>query len=145
MLYDPEGKASFLLYFTGSVLHLFIQNSGVNEKQTFPHLHLDIWFFMWQRCTYFFDSSPVVPVFYNVVWLLADSVISLFLMQWVPPNLSVPILNLVDVVFQLKDGGWIRFVVFSPSYLNTCFFSFSNFTSCYFKSGTCIHITPNSM
>ncbi|KAJ6826694.1 uncharacterized protein M6B38_371730 [Iris pallida] len=28
--------------------------------------------------------------------------------EWVPPNLSVPIFNLVDVVFQLQDGGWIR-------------------------------------
>ncbi|XP_042463182.1 uncharacterized protein LOC122046516 isoform X2 [Zingiber officinale] len=28
--------------------------------------------------------------------------------ECVPPNLSVPILNLVDVIFQLKDGGWIR-------------------------------------
>ncbi|CAI9114127.1 OLC1v1014780C1 [Oldenlandia corymbosa var. corymbosa] len=28
--------------------------------------------------------------------------------EWVPPNLSLPIFNLVDVVFQLQDGGWIR-------------------------------------
>lgn len=28
--------------------------------------------------------------------------------EWVSPNLSVPVLNLVDVVFQLQDGGWIR-------------------------------------
>lgn len=32
-----------------------------------------------------------------------------FLMQWIPPNLSVPILDLVDVLFQLHDGGWIRY------------------------------------
>lgn len=28
--------------------------------------------------------------------------------EWISPNLSVPMLDLVDVVFQLHDGGWIR-------------------------------------
>ncbi|KAI8529547.1 hypothetical protein RHMOL_Rhmol12G0233600 [Rhododendron molle] len=28
--------------------------------------------------------------------------------EWVQPNLSAPLLELVDVVFQLQDGGWIR-------------------------------------
>ncbi|XP_078431779.1 phox (PX) domain-containing protein isoform X2 [Wolffia australiana] len=32
--------------------------------------------------------------------------------EWIPPNLSTPILDLVDVVFQLNDGGWIRRQVF---------------------------------
>jgi sorting nexin-13 len=29
-------------------------------------------------------------------------------LQWMAPNLSVPLFHLVDVVFQLQDGGWIR-------------------------------------
>ncbi|KAJ4749724.1 Sorting nexin-13 [Rhynchospora pubera] len=28
--------------------------------------------------------------------------------EWTPPNLTVPLLNLVDVIFQVQDGGWIR-------------------------------------
>ncbi|KAG8086531.1 hypothetical protein GUJ93_ZPchr0010g10236 [Zizania palustris] len=28
--------------------------------------------------------------------------------DWMGPNLSVPLFHLVDVVFQLQDGGWIR-------------------------------------
>ncbi|KAI4387018.1 hypothetical protein MLD38_004885 [Melastoma candidum] len=28
--------------------------------------------------------------------------------EWVPPNLSIPLLDLVEVVFQVQDGGWIR-------------------------------------
>ncbi|XP_022763322.1 uncharacterized protein LOC111308904 isoform X3 [Durio zibethinus] len=29
--------------------------------------------------------------------------------EWTPPNVSVPLLNLVDKVFQLKRRGWLRF------------------------------------
>ncbi|XP_057737781.1 uncharacterized protein LOC130955023 [Arachis stenosperma] len=32
--------------------------------------------------------------------------------EWTPPNVSVPILNLVDNVFQLKRRGWLRRQVF---------------------------------
>ncbi|RVW61319.1 hypothetical protein CK203_020672 [Vitis vinifera] len=32
----------------------------------------------------------------------------LYSLQWAPPNVSVPLLNLVDKVFQLKRRGWLR-------------------------------------
>jgi sorting nexin-13 len=31
-----------------------------------------------------------------------------FDVQWSPPKVSVPLLNLVDVIFQLQGRGWIR-------------------------------------
>ncbi|KAJ6852881.1 uncharacterized protein M6B38_252795 [Iris pallida] len=32
--------------------------------------------------------------------------------EWMPPNVSVPLLNLVDKIFQLKRRGWLRRQVF---------------------------------
>ncbi|KAL8217405.1 hypothetical protein R6Q57_020778 [Mikania cordata] len=40
--------------------------------------------------------------------IIDDDDDSVFPSEWVPPNLSIPILDLVDVVFQLQDGGWVR-------------------------------------
>lgn len=36
--------------------------------------------------------------------------IHIFFLQWTPPNVTVPILNLVDNIFQLKKRGWLRYV-----------------------------------
>ncbi|CAN4086847.1 unnamed protein product [Withania somnifera] len=33
---------------------------------------------------------------------------SSFPVEWIPPKVSAPVLDLVDVIFQLQDGGWIR-------------------------------------
>ncbi|KAK7308559.1 hypothetical protein VNO77_42176 [Canavalia gladiata] len=34
-------------------------------------------------------------------------------LTWTPPNVTVPILNLVDNIFQLKKRGWLRYITLS--------------------------------
>lgn len=41
-----------------------------------------------------------------------------FFLQWTPSNVSVPLLNLVDKIFQLKRRGWLRWAIFMSYFKN---------------------------
>ncbi|KAJ8450834.1 hypothetical protein Cgig2_032459 [Carnegiea gigantea] len=53
------------------------------------------------------DGTASLPVMYHPI----DDPVGVP-PEWTPPNVSVPVLNLVDKVFQLNKRGWIRRQVF---------------------------------
>ncbi|KAK9136209.1 hypothetical protein Syun_015539 [Stephania yunnanensis] len=59
------------------------------------------------------DPVGMPPEIFNLVTSILDvppdSMVSA---QWTPPNVSVPLLNLVDKMFQLNRRGWLRRQVF---------------------------------
>lgn len=46
------------------------------------------------------------------IWNLYVYLLFGFFLQWTPSNVSVPLLNLVDKIFQLKRRGWLRWAIF---------------------------------
>lgn len=59
------------------------------------------------------NPTSVLQQFFIVLNLATFQICSFFnlfcsFLQWTPPNVSVPLLNLVDKLFQLKKRGWLR-------------------------------------
>jgi hypothetical protein len=55
-------------------------------------------------------------------YFLSSSYIWFLKMQWTPPNVSVPLLNLVDKIFQLNRRGWLRYVLLVQIFYKFDFF-----------------------
>lgn len=78
------------------------------------------WFIWLTICWFLYSFSGAVTFGYCVRLRL----MLWFSLQWTPPNLSVPVLNLVDNIFQLKRRGWLRWAIFSSYYEVVRLFSF---------------------
>ncbi|XP_020105640.1 uncharacterized protein LOC109722156 isoform X1 [Ananas comosus] len=97
------------------------QNTGMNPKKEYPKLYQDnVGSDSESRNNIFSSNNSGKPKKVlseennspqeapQIVENMGNSGDSITPTEWTPPNLSVPILNLVDVIFQLHDGGWIR-------------------------------------
>lgn len=61
-----------------------------------------------RQCKYdgaFFDENFFLGLEDTLLTFIIFTVL-----QWTPPNVCVPILNLVDNIFQLKKRGWLRYI-----------------------------------
>lgn len=72
---------------------------------------------------YLNDFMDLLILFTFIPWnfvVLTFFCLPVAILQWIPTNVSVPLLNLVDKIFQLKWRGWLRFVILCI--FTICFF-----------------------
>lgn len=74
--------------------------------------------FYWKICSWV--CLTILRIF--AFWFFLNFCSVTLSLQWTPPNLSIPVLNLVDNIFQLKRRGWLRWAIYSWIHMISCIF-----------------------